>query len=62
MERLFMEAELEGKMKELKLNVQLLSLLCKRDDVYNILFDDICKGLDFLIEKVEGYKKLSKRG
>jgi hypothetical protein len=61
MERLFKEAELDGKLKELKLNVQLLSLLCKRDDVYDILFDDICKDLDFLIEKVEDYKKLSKR-
>lgn len=62
MERLFMEAELECKMKVLKLDVQLLSLLCKRDDVYGILFDDICKDLDALIEKVEDYKKLSRRG
>lgn len=62
MERLFKEVELDGKMKELKLNVQLLSLLCKRDDVYDILFDSICKDLDDLIEKVEDYKKLSKRG
>ena len=62
MERLFEEVELEGKMKELKLNIQLLSLLCKRDDVYGILFDDICKDLDSLIEKVEDYKKVSKRG
>ena len=61
MERLFKEAELDGKLKELKLNVQLLSLLCKRDDVYDILFDSICKDLDDLIEKVEDYKKLSKR-
>ena len=62
MERLFKEAELENKLKYLKVNVQLLSLLCKRDDVFDILFDSICKDLDDLIEKVEDYKKLSKRG
>ena len=46
MERLFKEVELENKLKYLKVNVQLLSLLCKRDDVYDILFDSICKDLD----------------
>lgn len=61
MNREIKEAKLSMKLKEVDLNLKLLSLLCERGDVNDILMNDIDNDLDIILDKIEFYKNKCKR-